>query len=51
MRLALLLAWLLMGAVDSDWWSDNGGLPSDVDSNGAADVTKMDGPDEPPKKP
>lgn len=46
MRLALLLAWLLMGAVDGDWWSD-------TDPAETGDVSKMDGTDEtpPPPKP
>lgn len=44
MKLALLIAWLLVGAVDSDWlWSS---APTQ-----ASDVKKMDGPDEPPPKP
>ena len=44
MKLALLIALLLVGVVDSDWlWS--------VDPNEAADVMKMDGTDEPPPKP
>lgn len=44
MKLALLIALLLVGVVDSDWlWS--------TDPTEASDVTKMDGADEPPPKP
>ena len=44
MKLALLIALLLVGVVDSDWlWI--------TDPTEAADVMKMDGPDEPPPKP
>ena len=42
MKLALLLVWLLVGAVDSDWLWDN-------TSTEASDVNKMDGADQPPK--
>ena len=41
MKLALLIALLLVGVVDSDWlWS--------VDPTEASDVTKMDGGEEAP---
>ena len=43
MKLALLLAWLLMGGVDSDWWGD-----ADTNPTETGDVSKMDGTDEPP---
>lgn len=44
MKLALLIALLLLGAVDSDWlWSS--------DPTEASDVMKMDGTEEPPPKP
>lgn len=45
MKLALLLAWLLTGAVDWVWWDAN------TDPTETEDVSKMDGTDEPPPKP
>ena len=45
MKLALLIAWLLVGVVDSDWLWDNNS------SDEASDVMKMDGPEEQPPKP
>lgn len=44
MKLALLLALLLLGVVEMDYWD-----AAMVDDTESADVTKMDGTDYPPK--
>ena len=45
-RIAVLLALLFIGGIGADWWMDEG-----TSESGAADVTKMDGPDGPPPSP